>query len=531
MQQVQKAAQDVEVELRKRAPNVMNAPMAPAAGRAAPMAQQVMSRSFSLERQEAGDVEGGGSAGAPPATSGVRVTGFWMFQTVVVPPNMYVVHTRRGHVKPLDIGLGLSFRYNPYTDAFLVVPSSLQTILISANSICKELQGILVQAYVQWIIQDIEVAYQRLDFSDTEDPMRVVNVQLREQAQAAIKDKVATMSIRDVLSDKQPIIEELTRRLKVVAEGSGDDKGLGIRIVTVQIKEAVVSSKSLWENLQKPFRATQSAAARLAEIEEAAKIAGRELAEREATERAELKTEAELARLRAEKQALDYDRERIEAQRRLKLDQETEAQRIESALATAQAQREAQEREKTHALELEHKLRRTQREKELEEVRHATAMADERYKSEAAEHRARLAKDMVAKETHWRLAEKDAGERTRAEAAAHAARLELAAREEAARNEQAGHELAIEEARRRIANQVSPELVQLEAVKLLPQLAHALPKPDRVETVAIGDGASGSLAGLVASLLAVLRQGTGLGAALAPAATPRAPDGGTGPAA
>ena len=73
--------------------------------------------------------------------------------------------------------------------------------------------------------------------------MRIVNVQLREQAEAAIKDKVATMAIDDILSDKQPIIEELTARLRAVAEGAG------LRIITVQIKEAVVSSRAVWESL------------------------------------------------------------------------------------------------------------------------------------------------------------------------------------------------------------------------------------------------------------------------------------------
>ena len=40
----------------------------------------------------------------------------------------------------------------------------------------------------------------------------IVNAQLREQAEAAIKDKIATMSVEDVLTDKAPIIEELTAR-------------------------------------------------------------------------------------------------------------------------------------------------------------------------------------------------------------------------------------------------------------------------------------------------------------------------------
>src|SRR5688572_17809066 len=45
--------------------------------------------------------------------SNYRVTGFWRWKTVIVPPNMYVVHTRRGQSEPLHIGLGVSFKYNP----------------------------------------------------------------------------------------------------------------------------------------------------------------------------------------------------------------------------------------------------------------------------------------------------------------------------------------------------------------------------------------------------------------------------------
>src|SRR5689334_20752789 len=149
----------------------------------------------------------------------VRVTGRFRWRTVVVPPNAFVVHTRRGRDEPLHVGLGKSFRFNPLTDSYLVVPGAMQTILISAFCICQELQGLLVQAYVQWIIQDFSVAYRKLDFGDAVDPMRLVNLQLKEQAEAAIKDKVSTMSVNDVLSDKQPIIEELTARLRAVAEG------------------------------------------------------------------------------------------------------------------------------------------------------------------------------------------------------------------------------------------------------------------------------------------------------------------------
>ena len=117
----------------------------------------------------------------------------------------------------------------------------------------------MVQAYVQWMIDDFTKAYQRLDLSNQKDPMKVTNIQLSQQAEATLKDTVATMSIDAILSDKQPIIEELTRRLRAVAEGEEGRSGLGLRIVTVQIKEAVVSSSSLWETLQRgiPSRTLQ----------------------------------------------------------------------------------------------------------------------------------------------------------------------------------------------------------------------------------------------------------------------------------
>ncbi|MEV0252409.1 SPFH domain-containing protein [Nocardia sp. NPDC050712] len=303
---------------------------------------------------------------APPKGEGtgpveVRVTGFWRWQTVLVPPNAFVVHTRRGKSAPMHIGLGVSFGFNPATDSYLVVPGAMQTILINAYCICSELQGVLVQGYVQWIIEDFGTAYRKLDFSDPEDPMRLVNIQLREQAEAAIKDKVSTMGVRDVLSDKQPIIEELTARLRAVAEGSADaagnghgDRGLGLRIVTVQIKEAVVSSSTLWENLQKPYRSEQNQVARLAELAAQEVISARETAAHRSAEERRIENDRELADLRARNEAARFDRETVEQLRRTT--REHDDQRAVADLAQATA---------LHALRLE----REQHDQKVENLR------------------------------------------------------------------------------------------------------------------------------------------------------------------
>jgi regulator of protease activity HflC (stomatin/prohibitin superfamily) len=256
-----------------------------------------------------------GAAGAGPVD--VRVSGFWRWKSVVVPPNAYVVHTRRGHAQPLHLGLGVSFGFDPARDAYLVVPAALQTLLLSAPCICRERQGLFVQGYVQWIIEDFATAYRKLDFSDPQDPMRIVNVQLREQAEAAIKDVVATMGIDEALSDRQPVIQELTARLRALAEG------VGLRIVTVQVKEAVVSSPAVWELLQRPFRAERAREARLAELTHQAAVQAREAEAEKASAAERIATASEVARLEAQAAATRFDREQGERVRRARAEAET----------------------------------------------------------------------------------------------------------------------------------------------------------------------------------------------------------------
>jgi len=411
-----------------------------------------------------------------------RITGFFRWQTVVVPPNVYVVHTRRGSADPLHIGMGISFHYNPYTDAFLVIPAAMQTIVINARCIGAERQGILVQAYVQWIIDDIATAYRRLDFSDADDPMGIVNIQLREQAEAAIKDKVSTMRIDEVLADKQPIIEELTTRLRTVAEGSraadagnggAASGGLGLKIVTVQIKEAVVSSTRLWENLQKPFRAERDRLARLAELEAERLIAERELEIRQSRETAEIATAREIARRVAEQERETFDRAQAETERRQKVSEEAERAAMAERTATERARRVAELELSLQAMELE------QRRIGLE-----IATLRERQKADAAQ-----------------------AERAKAGAEFEVALAELRSR---AADAIAEREVAQFKARRAVENDLSEGHLRARLIEQLPEVAAKLPVPKELRAVSISaeaGGAAASLTGLVASVLALAGKG------------------------
>ena len=402
---------------------------------------------------------GGAPAGDRPAPGpvDVRISGFWRWKNVLVPPNAFVVHTRRGRSEPLHVGLGVSFRFNPSTDSFLVVPGATQTILINAYCICRELQGVLVQGYVQWIIQDFGTAYRKLDFGDADDPMRLVNLQLREQAEAAIKDKVSTMGVRDILSDKQPIIEELTARLRAVAEGQNEegqnDEGLGLRIVTVQIKEAVVSSSRLWENLQKPYRTEQGQIARLAELEAEEAVTQREMATERIKETQRLEHERELAELRARNESQLFDTEAAEKLRRTK-------------------------REHDDAREIA--------ELETETTRHNLRMERERHEEEAETGRLRIERDQ---ELARLRAE---GEQSLAESRARS------------RHEQALLDLEREGARAAIENDRTPAAVQARLIASLPDIMAKLPKPDELRTVTVNGTDQTSVAGLITQLTAVV---------------------------
>jgi hypothetical protein len=315
---------------------------------------------------------------------------------------------------------------------------------------------VLVQGYVQWVVDDIHTAYRRLDFSDPADRMRIVKVQLREQAEAAIKDKVATMSIDAILTDKQPIIAELTARLKAVAEGTAEGSGgLGLKIVTVQIKEAVVSSTSVWENLQKPFRAERAKLARLAELEAQQQIDSQEL-----------EVERRLGHIKAAQETERLDREQAEKTHRLQLEHDAARLALAQQTATDKAFKES----------------------ELERALHELELRQKRIDAELAAVRRQMELDQIKAEADKQQTE------TRID------KENLIHQAQSTRSER---ELGILRQRRQIDNDLSEAHVRSQLIARLPEIAVNLPKPNELRAVSIAPEVSTSLSGLLAGLMTV----------------------------
>ena len=467
----------VQGELRNRrkaaTPALVPSPVLACAPRTqAPGVREMLHRDA---EEHLGDLESLDEPGQAGQAVEYRITGVWRWKTVVVPPNAYVVHTRRGHAEPLHLGMGVSFRYNPATDAFLIIPAAVQTLLINARCISVERQGVLVQAYVQWVVDDLRTAYRKLDFSDRSDPMRIVNVQLREQAEAAIKDKVATMPMDEILSDKQPIIEELTHRLRGVAESSGEgagSSGLGLKIVTVQIKEAVVSSTRLWENLQKPFRSEREKLARMAELESQQQIARVELINRQARTTAELETTRRLDELKAEQERETYNRAAAEKTRRHLLEQEAEQRALAERAATEKARRQSDE--------------------ELAVQQHALEAS-------------RIARDLEAVRRQLEL-ERAQAELQRQRAADTIDRDNLEHQARAVREER---DVELFAKRRGAENDLSDAHVKAQLIARLPDIAAALPKPEELRSITVGGDGATAVTGLLAGVMHMVEAAVG----------------------
>jgi len=150
----------------------------------------------------------------------------------------------------------------------------------------------------------------------------------------------------------------LTARLKDVTEGRSQEaettnEGLGIKIVTVQIREALVSSEKLWQDLQAPFRHQQETAARISYLNMQDEIRQKELEARQAAETSEAETMVEIERTKQTKQTEALDLRLTEEATRFTKEQETTRDKIQLEEDTTAARRESEQRLQAQAATME----------------------------------------------------------------------------------------------------------------------------------------------------------------------------------
>ena len=180
------------------------------------------------------------------------------FGIVTIAPNEYVVHTRSGKI--MNQGLGKTFFLMPYIDSYIKFSITPRKINFYADNVTQEKQGVGIDGFLIWSIDDGERAYKKIDSYD-QDAIGNLSLQLIDISVSIARNAISNMTLNEVLTNR----EELVDRLQVQLSSIIIDWGL--KIEAIEIKEVRVLSETLFESMQAPFRNEQLRIAELSRLE------------------------------------------------------------------------------------------------------------------------------------------------------------------------------------------------------------------------------------------------------------------------
>ena len=251
----------------------------------------------------------------------------WGF--VAAKPSEFLVVTRDGQVMTSRSGQGAGIFKWP-RDQVAIVPTTLQRIEFTADQITRERVGVSVSGLAVIRIAEPLLAYRVLDFS-ADDALDQLSATLREMFVGAGRRLIANLSLEDCLSRrKETIAGFLLDEIAPIVGGAGKpedstNRGWGVVIDTIEIKEVKILSAQVFAHLQAPYRAEIATRAEVAELERKREVDERalttdrvtrsltataeaeatEVEEREAARRAEMHAAGAAAALEARHVELD----------------------------------------------------------------------------------------------------------------------------------------------------------------------------------------------------------------------------------
>ena len=213
------------------------------------------------------------------------------FGYIVANPAEFLIHQRFGKIR--HQGRGISVFCLPVIDRYYRIPSSTHGLAFAADQITAENQGVEVSGFAIWKISDPEKTSQNFDFTDVNQAVHTIAVNLKDVVESAIRHQVAKMTIEDVLRKRGSIILQLKQELAYIAAQ------WGLTIETIEIKNVRIMSAQLFANMQARFRDEVRLTSETSGLE-----TEREIAERRAAQREQLAvTEQEFKRKESERKA------------------------------------------------------------------------------------------------------------------------------------------------------------------------------------------------------------------------------------
>ena len=283
-------------------------------------------------------------------------------------PSDFVIRIRKGRIVSQERGLGF---FGFLWDQYCIVPSAVSTISFSADQITKENQGIQVDGFAIWKIVQPEKTYLNFDFDLQEEALEKINEYLKEVVTSAIRHKVATMSIEEVLRKRGTIILQLKQELAYISEQ------WGLEIETIEIKNVLIMSEQLFSNMQATHRDTVRLESEISSLRVEQEIAERRLEQREKIALREQEFERQELVRKSDMEARTLQQKTKIEQLKLSEEKAFKLLKIEQDLAIFEQEQEVRRQRSTlqlATLEAEQALREIRGSIESEQKRHEIQM-------------------------------------------------------------------------------------------------------------------------------------------------------------
>ena len=228
----------------------------------------------------------------------------------VFPPNVFVIHIRRGVVKHKSFGGG--FFKLPIIDQYFLLPTTIQRIEIKASEkvISKENQEIVVRGFLVWRIEDAEKAFKRITGNTSNSTLTEINTTLEQLAESVIRTTVANMTLDSILRNRGKIVDDLMKEFSTVVAT------WGVSIETVEIKDVELINQELFVNLQAEFENAKALEAQEITIQTSRSIETAKISKNKEIEMAKAEADREIRLIKAQQEEIAILRE-IEKEKKI----------------------------------------------------------------------------------------------------------------------------------------------------------------------------------------------------------------------
>lgn len=163
--------------------------------------------------------------------------------------NEWLIIIRNG--KMINQGIGLATWVMP-GDQTIKFPSLINQVTFKASQVSAEMQGVDVTGMLIWSVNRAAdgpfKCYKSFGDDLKQDTPIVANGKLESMAISIIRDRIANMSLNDILKNRNKLRDGMKDEMQKVITG------WGIWLETCEVTDVTIASRSLFTNLQTEFR-------------------------------------------------------------------------------------------------------------------------------------------------------------------------------------------------------------------------------------------------------------------------------------